>query len=242
MAAQPSRRSLSPACSVGYCKKPQPFEEVRSKAGHQPRAENCRLNQKGRAAAFRQVAREDLCGVRGCRSGGNSEEERIRLAREIKQNLFAPARQDDDLITKSEDDELLSLDSAWNQLETALRKIPTPTTEKSRVPGRREDSDLERGGARRDPSEPLGGDQGERKFGQSISEIFNHSWRPAHEEQWIWVPKPALLGEPGYPARPEEIRREGWHARRVVRVLPPPLLSSSFTEATLPMAREEPRN
>jgi len=35
----------------------------------------------------------------------------------------------------------------------------------------------------------------------------------------------------GYPARPEEIRREGWRARRVVRVRAPPPLQQSFESA-----------
>ncbi|RLM69422.1 hypothetical protein C2845_PM17G02630 [Panicum miliaceum] len=75
---------------------------------------------------------------------------------------------------------------------------------------------------------------------QHMSDLFDHSWRASSQEQWIWVPKPALLGENGHPARPEEIQREGWRARRVSRVQPPPPLTKLFAQAAnpSPMARE----
>ena len=62
-------------------------------------------------------------------------------------------------------------------------------------------------------------------FGHSIGDLFGHSWQADSGPRWIWIPKPALLGEEGYPARLDEIRREGWRARKVFRVrLPPPTL------------------
>lgn len=41
-----------------------------------------------------------------------------------------------------------------------------------------------------------------------------------------------LLGEFGYPARPEEIIREGWKSRQLVRVHPPPPLTRSSASVT----------
>ena len=77
-------------------------------------------------------------------------------------------------------------------------------------------------------------------FGRLIGDLFDHSWRVDLGPCWIWIPKPATLGEVGYPARPEEIRREGWRARRVVRVRPPPPLPKSFASAveSKPMAKD----
>jgi len=43
-----------------------------------------------------------------------------------------------------------------------------------------------------------------------------------------------VLGVTGYPARPEEIRREGWHARRVSRTRPPSPLSKTFIQTVDP--------
>lgn len=68
-------------------------------------------------------------------------------------------------------------------------------------------------------------------YGRSMGESFNHSWRMDGGSVGVWIPKPAVLGEQGFPARGEEIRREGWCARRLVRVRPPPPIFKSFARA-----------
>ena len=67
-------------------------------------------------------------------------------------------------------------------------------------------------------------------FGYSISNLYARSRRAEPKEKWIWLPKPALFGEVGYPARPEEIQRQGWQARHS-RVQPPPPLVKTFAQA-----------
>jgi hypothetical protein len=59
-------------------------------------------------------------------------------------------------------------------------------------------------------------------FRRTIDGIYNHSWRANRGSSWIWVPKPIALGGSEYPARAEEIRREGWKANRVFGLRPPP--------------------
>jgi hypothetical protein len=36
-------------------------------------------------------------------------------------------------------------------------------------------------------------------------------------DKWVWIAKPIGLGGPEYPARPDEIRREVWRAKKVFR-------------------------
>jgi hypothetical protein len=68
-------------------------------------------------------------------------------------------------------------------------------------------------------------------FGRSIGDLFGHSWRPSPVWKWVWIAKPVGMGGDEHPARPEEIRREGWCARRVVRVPSPSSLHKSFAAA-----------
>jgi hypothetical protein len=68
-------------------------------------------------------------------------------------------------------------------------------------------------------------------FGRSIGDLFGHSWRPSPVWKWVWIAKPVGMGGDEHPARPEEIRREGWCARRVVRVPSPSPLHKSFAAA-----------
>ncbi|CAN6302031.1 unnamed protein product [Urochloa humidicola] len=116
---------------------------------------------------------------------------------------------------QAEDD--LELEIACNLLERAIQRIPSERGEKER---NTKQGIIER----RSHGEPTPG----RWFGRSIEEIFNHSWRACGGSEWIWIPKPALLGERGFPARSEEIRREGWKARRLFRVHPPPPITKDF--------------
>lgn len=81
-----------------------------------------------------------------------------------------------------------------------------------------------------------------QNFGRSIEDLFNHSWRAVREPAWIWVPKPILLVGIGYPAHDEEVRREGWKARHLVRVHPPSPLTRSFAAvASSEMSRDNRR-
>ena len=53
------------------------------------------LNQRGKSKIIRKVDREYQSGVRRCCSGWENEEDRIRLAREIKRNLFVSRSPED---------------------------------------------------------------------------------------------------------------------------------------------------
>ena len=53
------------------------------------------LNQRGKSEIIRKVDREDQSGGRRCCSGWKNEEGRIRLAREIKRNLFVSRSPED---------------------------------------------------------------------------------------------------------------------------------------------------
>jgi hypothetical protein len=55
-----------------------------------------------------------------------------------------------------------------------------------------------------------------------MEDIFNHSRRAARESNWVWIAKPIALGGEEFPARPDEIRREGGRAKRLFRIHPPP--------------------
>lgn len=67
------------------------------------------------------------------------------------------------------------------------------------------------------------------RFGTTFADLFAHSWRRVPVSSWRWIPKFALVGEPGYIARSGEVRRLGLGARVVQRVSDPEPLSHSFT-------------
>ena len=81
-----------------------------------------KLNQKGKSEIIRRVDREDQCGGRQCHSGWKSEEDHIRLAKEIKRNLFS-AKPCASPKENGEAKDLTNLDSAWFQLEGVLRRM-----------------------------------------------------------------------------------------------------------------------
>lgn len=68
------------------------------------------------------------------------------------------------------------------------------------------------------------------RFGTTLSDLFGHSWRRAPLSSWRWIPRLASIGEPGYIARKGEVRRLGFCARVVRRVLDPDPLSRTFAE------------
>lgn len=81
------------------------------------------LNQRGKSEIIRKVDREDQSGGRRCCSGWKNEEDRICLAREIKRNLFVSRSPEDPQEIGAAED-LTKLESSWDDLEDALRRIP----------------------------------------------------------------------------------------------------------------------
>ncbi|CAN6315420.1 unnamed protein product [Urochloa humidicola] len=193
------------------------------------------INQRCRSEIIQRIDKEEQ-GVKLRRLGWESEEERERIARSIRRSLFgtnSPPRGHDS--TTSE--ESAQLEAAFSQLEVAMGKIPSAEL-REQASNKAPNGELKGG-------EQKGGDllTPAYRFGRSIEDIFCHSWRAERKAIWIWVPKPALLGEEGFPARAEEIRREGWKAKRVVRVRSPPPISRSFASVVQgeKMARDQGR-
>ena len=160
---------------------------------------NLRLNQKGRSEILRRVNREELLEGRVRRLGRDEEADREREARAIKRELFcsprfpvSPSRTGTSPIGHGGDPDL---ELACAELEAAISKIPA-----------------NRGRVMKNNKGATGGTQrfqSKSNFGRSMEDLFGHSWRADRGACWIWVPKPATLGEQGYQARSEEIRREG---------------------------------
>jgi hypothetical protein len=179
------------------------------------------------------------------------EEDRVRTTQEIKRNLFTSTPIFGEKLgmhvneQQGGEEEFRKLEIACRQLEETIHRI-TPIT--ANLPESTNNTHSLEGHSSEDTvdlDEQRGGDftpcgKGNR-FGRSLDDIFNHSWRPTRKEVWIWVAKPMVVGAQEYPARPEEIRREGWRARRVFRVKQPPPLVRSYaaTVREVGMARRE---
>jgi hypothetical protein len=179
------------------------------------------------------------------------EEDRVRTTQEIKRNLFTSTPIFGEKLgmhvneQQGGEEEFRKLEIACRQLEETIHRI-TPIT--ANLPESTNNTHSLEGQSSEDTvdlDEQRGGDftpcgKGNR-FGRSLDDIFNHSWRPTRKEVWIWVAKPMMVGAQEYPARPEEIRREGWRARRVFRVKQPPPLVRSYaaTVREVGMARRE---
>ncbi|CAL5084352.1 unnamed protein product [Urochloa decumbens] len=154
-------------------------------------------------------------------SDWDREVEKERLAREIKRKLFQPGEDEGHLGGKSVNvndyihHEERELEFAMNQLEESMNRIPGVRHEGNNL--KELDSNVAQQNNSTGPP-----------FGSCVEDIFAHSWRPILESKWIWVPKPVLLGGISFPARSEEIRREGWRAKRLTRVPPPRPIDRSF--------------
>jgi hypothetical protein len=63
-----------------------------------------------------------------------------------------------------------------------------------------------------------------------MEDIFNHSRRAERASKWLWIAKSITLGRGEFPARPDEIRRDGWKAKRLIRIHPPPPIHKNYLE------------
>jgi hypothetical protein len=137
------------------------------------------------------------------------------------------------------DEALIQLEIACCNLEKSINRMPKSRKEPDYQSVQKiKEKSVTVGDCRGGSSNPR---EGEKMFGHSMEDLFNHSWRPIRKNKWIWVSKPMVMGGQEYPARADEVRREGWRARRVTRVnLPPPLTQSFAATVKKPeMARRE---
>ena len=175
---------------------------------------------RGCAVALRTVAVEEQ-GRRKHRLD-DDDVAKIKLASDIKRSLFRTDSRGSNDAERGVAICMEELDVSWRNLESSLQRIPT--TNPCHVP----QSDSSFTPPTNGPDKEIPG-----AFGRSIEHIFDHSWRlELVKSTWLWIPKLAVLGEKGYPARQEEIRRWGWRARKLVRVKPLPPLIESFAEVT----------
>jgi hypothetical protein len=113
------------------------------------------------------------------------------------------ARRDD---REGGDEELIQIEVACCNLEESI----------SRIPKSREDPDFRSAQKIKEKStvvDDCKGCQaiqgGERVFGHSMEDLFNHSWRPTRKNKWIWVSKLMVLGAQEYPARADKSEERG---------------------------------
>lgn len=69
----------------------------------------------------------------------------------------------------------------------------------------------------------------DRRVGLTHEDIHSHSLRPFQAHERVWISRISAVEGIGFPARREEVRRFGFHARRVRRIgAPSPPLQRSF--------------
>ena len=181
-----------------------------------------RPNQKWRSQIRRLAARSEPTHGRPPKSDWDRAISREKLATKIKRNLFANSAVGDSSI----DDELAEISRL---IDEAVNRIPrVPVCQNVRSGGH-----ISPSGARETTPEVDGPNRNSNglAFGRSVEDIFAHSWHVEPRSRWVWMRKPAIAGDAEYPARVEEVRREGWRARRLVRTHPPPPLTKSFASA-----------
>jgi hypothetical protein len=138
--------------------------------------------------------------------GWEKEEERERLARDIKRSLFSSQlRRGTDQRSSEQGDELQKDQpgSIGNGPEVSIDRSPREDPEDKL----RHDF----GGVIHHDSRVSCGfeipvadggeiDRGMEVFGRSIEDIFNHSWRKARGARWIWARKPMVMVAQEFPA------------------------------------------
>lgn len=144
------------------------------------------------------------------------KENRLEIAKEIKQTLFvSPSQISSDLV---------DLEAASADLEKSLNRIPIggQSGDKELVRFRWEENhgNFENMGRKLELGREILGQQ----MGLSHEDVFNHSWRftqkkkknhswRPHQERWIWISKQSALEGVGFPATKAEIRRFGHQVR-----------------------------
>jgi hypothetical protein len=137
------------------------------------------------------------------------------------------------------DEVLIQLEIACCNLEESINRMPKSRKEPDyqsvwKIKEKSVTTDDRRGGS----SNPR---EGEKLFGRSMRICSTTPGGPYGRISGYGVSKPMVMGAQEYPAPADEIKREGWRARRVTRVnLPPPLTQSFAATVEKPeMARRE---
>jgi hypothetical protein len=188
-------------------------------AGERPR----NLNQKGRSEIARRIGREEQLGVRLRKLGWEIEEDCERLAREIKRRLFVAESNHEEMDEDQTGGDAALLETQTNR-EDGLQLGGSGHCE---AQFNKDMNNFDRQTQLQDREHPIaerGAEdcKGGKVLCRSMEDIFNHSRRAARESNWVWIAKPIALGGEEFPARPDEIRRDGGRAKRLFRIHPPP--------------------